>query len=57
MAKIAIVVEYQPNPKHYPDCATVEECVAFDVEALNELEMDPAEFLSSYDFEAKAVTE
>lgn len=55
MAKIAIYVEYEPNPAHYPDCDTVAECAEFDCEAMNSLEMDPGEFISSYDFEAKVV--
>lgn len=50
MAQIVIRIDYDPKPEHYPDCSTVEECVAFDVKAMNEGESDIVEFVSfNYD--------
>lgn len=57
MAKLAIIFEYEPNPVHYPDCDTVAECLEYDVNSLNEGEMDPAEMLSVYEWEAKILDE
>lgn len=53
MAKIAIVFEYEPNPEHYPDCETVEECIDFDINGLNDGEIDPAELLGIYEWTAR----
>ena len=57
MAKIAIIVEYEPNPENYLDCETIEECVAQDVGWLNDGSLIAAEFVSYHEFEAKVVTE
>lgn len=55
MAKIAIIVEYQPKLEHYPDCTTIAECVQMDIDALNNGEMYAGEFIDNYECEAKGL--
>ena len=55
--KIAIVIDYQPNPENYANCETVEDCLKSDVEGLNARMFDPMDMLSICPWEARIIDE